>query len=118
MVPLCTELAKQHARGARLFVHPASIVMNADGAPEIAPSLAAVPPPAPRDHACLAPEERHGQPGDARSSVFTIGAILYELLTNEVVGPGMVRPTQIVPGLPPSIETILGKALVTDRAHR
>jgi hypothetical protein len=118
MVPLCTELAKQHARGARLFVHPASIVMNSDGSPAISPSLAGVPPTSPRDHACLAPEERHGQPGDARSSVFTIGAILYELLTNEVVGPGMVRPTQVVPGLPPAIETILGKALVTDRGHR
>ena len=50
--------------------------------------------------------------------MFTVGAILYELLTTEVVGPGMVRPTQIVPGLSPSIEVILGKALVTDRAHR
>jgi hypothetical protein len=118
MVPLCTELAKQHARGARLFVHPASIILNTTGSPEVSPSLANVPPTSPRDHACLAPEERHGQPGDARSSVFTIGAILYELLTTEVVGPGMVRPTQIVPNLPASVEVILGKALVTDRAHR
>jgi hypothetical protein len=118
MVPLCTELAKQHARGARLFVHPASIVLNSHGSLEVSPALANVPPAAPRDHACLAPEERHGQPGDARSSVFTIGAILYELLTTEVVGPGMVRPTQIVSHLPHAVEVILGKALVTDRGHR
>jgi hypothetical protein len=98
-------------------VHPSSIILNG-GRPQVSVPLAAQPPPAPRDHACLAPEERHGEPGDARSSVFTIGAILYELLTAEVVGPGMVRPTQIVPGLPPAIEVILGKALVTDRAHR
>ena len=40
------------------------------------------------------------------------------MLTNESVGPGMRRPTQIMPGLDPAIEMILGKALVTDRAHR
>ena len=30
----------------------------------------------------------------------------------------MRRPTQVLPGLPPAVEVILGKALVTDRAHR
>jgi hypothetical protein len=118
IVPLCTDIAQHHARGEKMFVHPSSILLTGGGFPHIASELATSPPTHHRDRACLAPEERHGQPGDARASVFTIGAILYELLTNEVVGPAMRRPTQILPGLPPAMEVILGKALVTDRAHR
>jgi len=118
IVPLCTDIAQHHARGERMFVHPSSILLTGGGFPHIASELAAAPPALQRDRACLAPEERQGQPGDARASVFTIGAILYELLTNEVVGPAMRRPTQILPGLPPAMEVILGKALVTDRSHR
>jgi hypothetical protein len=118
IVPLCVEVAQRHGRGDRMFVHPSSIVLAGPGRVLIAAELAAVPPTLERDRACLAPEEKHGEPGDARSSVFTIGAIFYELLTNEVVGPAMARPTQVVPGLHPAVEVILGKALVTDRAHR
>jgi hypothetical protein len=118
IVPLCTDIAQHHARGERLFVHPSSILLTGGGFPHIASELAATLPTLQRDRACLAPEERSGQPGDQRASVFTIGAILYELLTNEVVGPAMRRPTQILPGLPQAMEVILGKALVTDRAHR
>jgi len=117
IVPLCVEVGHLHSRGERLFVHPSSIVMSG-GQVHIAAELASVPPTLERDHACLAPEEKHGQAGDARSSVFTIGAIFYELLTNELVGPAMPRPSQVVPGLHPTVEVILGKALVTDRAHR
>ncbi len=117
VVPLCTELGEHHQRGARLFVNPSSIAIN-NGYTRLIPELAATPPSLARDRACLAPEEKHGQPGDARASVFNIGALLYELLTGEVVGPGMRRPTQVLPGLNPAVEVILGKALVTDRAHR
>ena len=50
--------------------------------------------------------------------MFAVGAILYELLTSAVVGPGMRRPSELVPGLPGAVETILGKALVADPKHR
>src|SRR6185295_2561469 len=64
------------------------------------------------------PESKHGQPGDARASVFSVVAVSLKIITNEVVGPGMRRPTQVLPGLNPGVEVVLGKALVTDRAHR
>jgi eukaryotic-like serine/threonine-protein kinase len=118
IVPLCVEVAQRHGRGERLFVHPSSIMLTATGQIQIANELAAIAPALERDRACLAPEEKHGEPGDSRASVFTIGAIFYELLTNELVGPAMPRPSQVVPGLHPAVEVILGKALVTDRAHR
>ena len=70
------------------FVHPAHRWRFSQARPSS-------PPPCPSCRAiarALAPEERQGQPGDARASVFTIGAILYELLTNEVVGPAHAAP--------------------------
>ena len=118
IVPLCVEVAQRHSRGDRLFIHPSSIMLAGPGQVQIATELASMPPTLDRDRACLAPEEKQGTPGDARSSVFTIGAIFYELLTGELVGPAMPRPSQVVPGLHPTVELILGKALVTDRAHR
>jgi hypothetical protein len=78
----------------------------------------AAPPALSRDRACLAPEQRKGAPGDARASVFAIGALLYELLTGAVVGPGMRRPSECVPGMSSQLEAILGKALVADPKHR
>jgi hypothetical protein len=118
IVPLCTEVAQHHARGARLFVHPSAIVVTAGTYPRLVPELATRLPTLASDRSCLAPESRHGEAGDARASVFTMGAVLYELLTGEQVGPAMRRPTQVLPGLNPGVDVLLGKALVTDRAHR
>jgi eukaryotic-like serine/threonine-protein kinase len=118
VVPVCVKLAELHAQGRTLFVHPSSLGYGAGGVVTVLEARAGGPPSLPRDRACLAPEERKGAAGDARASVFAIGAILYELLTGAVVGPGMRRPSDLVPGLPPSVETILGKALVADPKHR
>src|SRR4051794_33196368 len=119
VVPLCTQLASIHGQGKTLFVHPSTLryAREAGGA-EVAEERAHIAPTLPRDRACLAPEERRGAEGDARASVFTIGAILYELLTSASVGPGMRRPGDIVENLPPELEQILGKALVADPKHR
>ena len=117
VVPLCTQLADLHAHGKTLFVHPSSLRLTAGGA-EVVVERAHAAPTLPRDRACLAPEERKGVEGDARASVFTIGAILYELLTNTSVGPGMRRPGELVPDLSKALEQLLGKALVVDPKHR
>jgi hypothetical protein len=118
IVPLCTELAARHAVGELLFLHPSSLGYSSTGAATLLGDKAQTAPSLPRDKVCLAPEERKGAPGDARASVFAIGAILYEMLTNASIGPGMRRPSEIVPDLPPAVETILGKALVADPKHR
>ncbi|WP_437942391.1 hypothetical protein [Sorangium sp. So ce341] len=118
VVPLCTQLHELHAQGRTMFVHPSSLGYGAGGALQLIEELAHTAPLLPRDRACLAPEERKGSEGDARASVFAIGAILYELLTNSSVGPGMRRPADVVPDLPPALETVLGKSLVADPSHR
>lgn len=118
IVPLCVEVAEIHAAGYGLYLHPSNIVEAPDGGLAFARELATHMPVHPRDRACLAPETRPDQLNDARANVYAIAAIFYELLTGESVGQGMRRPTELVPGLPPVLETILSHALIVDPQHR
>src|SRR3954463_4660135 len=81
VVPLCVQAAELHRAGHSLYLHPSSLVEDDYGFYQIVPDLAQTVPLLPRDKACLAPEDRGGVPGNARASVFALGAILYELLT-------------------------------------
>lgn len=117
LVPLCTEVQELHREGKALFVHPSAILYTGTAVSLLEDKAEALPV-LPSDRACIAPESRKGTPGDARASVFSVGAILYEMLTGGSVGPGMKRPTDVVPDLPASLEMILGKALVADAKHR
>jgi eukaryotic-like serine/threonine-protein kinase len=118
VVPLCVQIAELHRNGLKLFVHPSSLLEDQYGFYKVSLELAHRPPILPRDKACLAPEERGGEPGSARASVFAVGAILYELVTGLSVGPGMRRPSEVVSSLPQAFEGVLAKALVSDPAHR
>ncbi len=119
MVPFITELAERHADGEQHYVHPGAVVYDPSGT-ALDPEVSAFEPKDPRDRACLPPEMRlpNSPPGDARASVFSVGAILYEMCTRASVGPGMRRPSEVVKGLPESFELLLSKALVGDAAHR
>lgn len=118
LVPLCMDLRDRHARGELVYVHPSAIAPGPDGMARLDPRCATAPTH-PSDRACLAPEHRGTfQPGNARASVFSVGAILYELVTGEHIGPAMRRPKDIDPTLPDALEALLGKALVGDPAHR
>ena len=117
VVPLAVAVSKRHEDGGLLFLHPSSVLLE-EGEPTVSADANRGIPNLPRDRACLAPEEKQGQPGNARASVYAIGAILYELVTGETVGPGMRRPTEIVTALPAQLEAVLSKALVSDPAHR
>src|ERR1043165_1767346 len=118
VVPLAVELAERHQAGEIFYVNPSTIVQDETGAFTLSPAHAGRAPLDPRDRACMAPEERQGHAGNARSSVFAIGALLYELCTGQSVGPGMRRPTQGNPQLPPEFDVVPSKALVDDPAHR
>lgn len=118
IVPLCVQLADLHRAGHKLFLHPSMLMEDHDGFFQVSAEHAQRPPVLPRDKACLPPEAKAGTPGGARTSVFGVGAILYELVTGAAVGPGMRRPSEVVSGVSPEFEAILAKALVSDAAHR
>jgi eukaryotic-like serine/threonine-protein kinase len=101
-----------------VYVHPSCISPGPDGYARLEQDRAVLPSD-PRDQVCMAPELVHGrEPGNARASVFAVGAILYECVTGSSIGPAMRRPRDINPDLPMALEALLAKALVSDPAHR
>ncbi len=118
LVPLCADLVARHERGETFFLYPSAIRFDLDIPTALDPVASKTAPTDNHDRSCLAPEQRHGKGGDTRSSVFAIGAMAYEILTGAAVGPGMRRPSELVPYLPAAVDTILSKALIGDPAHR
>ena len=80
----------------------------------------------------LSPEQAHGQPVDQRSDLYSAGVVLYELLTGRVpfdgeapvsialkhVSERPAPPSQLRPGIPPAIESVVLRALEKDPAYR
>jgi hypothetical protein len=115
---LCLELAEVHDQGYGFYLHPSSILETGDGRLALARESASLLPSDARDRACLPPETQPGQLNDARGNVYAVGAILYEMVTGESVGRGMRRPSDIVPGVPKELETVLAVALIIDPERR
>jgi serine/threonine-protein kinase len=80
----------------------------------------------------MSPEQARGEPLDARSDVFAVGVMLFELTTGRRLFKGQSefetlklicereypRPSQVHPGYPPELEGIVMKALSKDKTTR
>jgi tetratricopeptide (TPR) repeat protein len=80
----------------------------------------------------MSPEQARGEKLDARSDLFSLGAVLYECLTGrrafpgqsavsalmEVVSTDPPAPSTIVRGVPPRLDAIVRRLLEKDRAAR
>jgi peptidyl-prolyl cis-trans isomerase B (cyclophilin B) len=70
---------------------------------------------------CVSPEQLQGLPIDGRSDVYSLGCLLYRLLTGRPassVGAAAPRPTSVAPYLPPAIDSVVAKAMAQDREQR
>ena len=80
----------------------------------------------------MSPEQSRGVAVDARSDIFSLGSVIYELVTGRVAFEGDTPsdvmaeilkteprpPAEFVPNVPPEIERVIGKALRKDREER
>ncbi|MFB3922512.1 MAG: protein kinase [Terriglobia bacterium] len=80
----------------------------------------------------MSPEQALGRPLDGRSDIFSLGSILYEMITGEMAFPGQnvttvmykivhETPTPVAalqPGLDPGIEAVISKALAKNPDQR
>jgi hypothetical protein len=80
----------------------------------------------------VAPEQAQGQPVDARTDIYGLGCVLFQVLTGEVpyprnndvakifahVNDPVPRPTTIAPRLPPALDEVVERAMAKDPDDR
>jgi hypothetical protein len=128
---ICRGMAYAHARG---IIHrdlkPANILIGDSGEPRIsdfgiAKCLAAPDPSLTKSNevmgslAYLSPEQRSGAKGvDRRADVYSLGAVLYEMVMGYPPLGRFPLPCELMPGFPQTVQAILERCLAQKADER
>ncbi len=142
MVALCDAIDYAHRHG---MVHrdlkPANFILNKDGqvlvldfgiAKIVGATQYTVTGAVAGTPAYMSPEQGQGQRGDARSDIYSLGVVLYEMVTGRVpfdadtpfavimkhISDPLPMPRSINPDLPEAVETVILKALAKNPDDR
>jgi tRNA A-37 threonylcarbamoyl transferase component Bud32 len=138
---LAEALAHAHSKGiVHRDIKPANIMLQTSGQPKVMDFGIAKLPASNLTAAgelfgtpsFMSPEQAGGQAVDARSDLFSLGGVLYQLLTGRrafdagtlpavlmrVMKEDPQPPSQIVPDLPPALDAVIAKALAKERDER
>lgn len=134
-IAVCDGLAAAHARDViHRDIKPDNVLLASDGRVVVADfGVAAVAVGNVRDPsgtpAYMAPEQAQGEPPTPAVDVYSVGIVLYEMITGKRAFAGTVtkilddkiRTERVaaVPGeMPPELAEIIGRATARDREHR
>jgi len=141
-LPVCEGLSKAHQKGIiHRDIKSENILLTGDGRPKLTDfglaklmgsGTITLAGKVLGTAAYMSPEQVQGEELDARSDIFSLGIVFYELLTQELPFKGMhpmaimysivneepLTPSQIRKDLPRSVESIISRALQKNRDDR